>query len=966
MTSSGEGSDLPPQVQELLSLESIDRQMELLVELGELDSAGVLRLLAEAEELIGRHPNRAARLAHLGAVAADALEAGELVPRAHYLEAQACAVDGRLERALGLIESARSEYTALGDHENALRTNLGLVHVLVELGLHREALEAGDTVLAAARGESKTALSLTEEEKLRLIATAMMNRGVCLEKLGRYGEALAGYEEAGHQFEALGDKTAAAKALVNRGIVHLNMGEVTRALKAFQAAAVIHEGTGQSRWHANAQINIGNAYMLLGSFALGLEAFETAAKLLAEEGEPVSEPILLLDTAEAYLSLNLYPEALAAYRDAEEELKIAGMVDHRARALRGLGAALLAATRYDESEAALRQAEELYTGTGNLPRLAGVLLERSILQEYRGLDEDALTLARRALEQVSDQGWPVQEAFAHMRLADLLLPDTRAAEPHLLEARSIARRLHLPSLKFGLDQRLGHLRLLQGRSDEARELLVSAVDRIESLRGATKRGAVRTSYLRDKSAAYEDLVHLHLDSSADDAVREAFTAAEAYKSRSLVELLSGLVEPQPARQEDREVASKLSALRGELNAVYSEWLGSDVEAGRSFSQEELQTRALELEQEISLLELQTGKGASALSPFAAPLTVDDTLTKLLADEALLEYYIDGDELLAFVAGHDRLEVVRRVGSVARVQGLLQKLSAQLDRFRAGADFVARHSDVMERSTKKLLTELHGELLAGVDPILSEIAVPTDESGAAKLAVIPHGILHQVPFHALYDGSAYVIDRYEVTYAPSATVWALCQRPGDVIGRRALIVGVADPKIPLASEEARLVAERCAESRELIGDAATCDAVLREAPGYDLIHLACHGLFRADNPMFSSLKLADGWLTAGEVMRTELQAALVTLSACESGRGEVVGGDEVLGLTRAFLSAGAAGLVVSLWLVHDEAATRLMDQMYANLALGASRAAALREASLAIRKEHSHPYYWAPFTLVGRR
>jgi CHAT domain-containing protein len=148
--------------------------------------------------------------------------------------------------------------------------------------------------------------------------------------------------------------------------------------------------------------------------------------------------------------------------------------------------------------------------------------------------------------------------------------------------------------------------------------------------------------------------------------------------------------------------------------------------------------------------------------------------------------------------------------------------------------------------------------------------------------------------------------------------------------------------------------------------ATTDALRSASSGCYVLHLACHGLFRSDNPMFSSLKLHDRWLTAADVMQLDLAGALVTLSACESGRSEIFAGDELIGLTRAFLGAGASTLVASLWLVQDEATASLMDKYYERLREGVGPAQALRAAQLAIKDEHPHPHYWAPFILVGQR
>jgi CHAT domain-containing protein len=181
-----------------------------------------------------------------------------------------------------------------------------------------------------------------------------------------------------------------------------------------------------------------------------------------------------------------------------------------------------------------------------------------------------------------------------------------------------------------------------------------------------------------------------------------------------------------------------------------------------------------------------------------------------------------------------------------------------------------------------------------------------------------------------------------------------------------VMSVPDPLIPAVAEEAQVVARHLPGAEVLSDGQATTDALQSASSGCYVLHLACHGVFRSDNPMFSSLKLHDGWLTAADVMRLDLAGALVTLSACESGRNEVFAGDELIGLTRAFLGIGASTLVVSLWLVQDEATASLMERYYERLRDGARPVEALRAAQLAIKEEHPHPYYWAPFVLVGQR
>ena len=134
----------------------------------------------------------------------------------------------------------------------------------------------------------------------------------------------------------------------------------------------------------------------------------------------------------------------------------------------------------------------------------------------------------------------------------------------------------------------------------------------------------------------------------------------------------------------------------------------------------------------------------------------------------------------------------------------------------------------------------------------------------------------------------------------------------------------------------------------------------------ILHIAAHGDFRADNPLFSGLALADGWLTTLDIFNMRLRTSLVTLSACQTGRSVIGGGDELLGLTRAFLGAGTASLVSTLWAVEDKSTAQLMQNFYAELTVGKSKVASLQKAQLGMlaSSAYRHPYFWAPFYLAG--
>src|SRR5262249_48485354 len=132
-----------------------------------------------------------------------------------------------------------------------------------------------------------------------------------------------------------------------------------------------------------------------------------------------------------------------------------------------------------------------------------------------------------------------------------------------------------------------------------------------------------------------------------------------------------------------------------------------------------------------------------------------------------------------------------------------------------------------------------------------------------------------------------------------------------------------------------------------------------------VQIGAHGIFRSDNPMFSSLKLGDTWLNLLDIFNLQLGAELTTLSACETGMSAVWEGDELLGLARGFLYAGTPSLVVSLWTVNDHSTAQLMRRFYEGLQKGQSKSQALRDSMIEVKTSFPHPYYWAPFVLMGK-
>jgi tetratricopeptide (TPR) repeat protein len=952
-------------VEELLSLPTPEQRAAFLEAEGMLNPDGLERLLDVADRLVNNDPGKARRVAELCASMAERAEASSAVPRASYIRAMAHGLNGEFDKELRLNLAAYDGYLDLGMNLEALRTNIGKMAALLEVGRYQEALDVGQVVLTALDGKGEIDVRPTPGEANLLAAMVYQNIGGCYEYMGRHDEALDAYAVAEEKYGALGMTERVGEILSDRGLVLLYLGRGSEALAAHEAASAIFEEAGITFRHAQALANIGETHLRLANYTRSLNAFEEARRLLRSLDALAEDCFVLRNTADTYLELNLYSEALEAYRKTNEWLRDAGIEHERARTLWGIGSAMIALSNFEEAERALAGAADKFAAAGDLPMLSGVMLEQASLLAARGDREAALDTARRALKHVSEQDRPVEQVYAHLRLADLSLPDVKRAEAHLLAAQGLAYRLALPHLRYRLNERLGHLRRLQGRDEEARVLLEAAVEEIERLRGTVAQDAMRASFLRDKTAAYEDLLLLHLAREDAGGTRRAFAVAERAKSRALVDLLTGVVERAATVSADPELEEQLRELQADLNATYNRLLGVASEDEDGVPVSVLQERAVELEREISRLRLQA---TSTPDPFADLGVLEgDAIEQIPSDAVLLNYHIVGEEILAFVGVEDEIRVFRNLGSVAVVSELLQRLNMQWDRFRVGPEFVEQHMALLERSAREILSHLYIVLVAPVKALLEESGISGGAGAPGKLVIVPHGLLHQIPFHALFDGERYLLERFEVSYAPSTRVYSLCQQHNPRrVSDKALVMSVPDPLIPAVSEEARAVA-RYLHGAEVLNDGrATTDALRSASSGCDVLHLACHGLFRSDNPMFSSLKLHDGWMTAADVMQLDLAGALVTLSACESGRNEVFAGDELIGLTRAFLGVGASTLVVSLWLVQDETTASLMEMYYERLHDGAGPAEALRAAQLAIKDERPHPYYWAPFVLVGKR
>jgi CHAT domain-containing protein len=293
--------------------------------------------------------------------------------------------------------------------------------------------------------------------------------------------------------------------------------------------------------------------------------------------------------------------------------------------------------------------------------------------------------------------------------------------------------------------------------------------------------------------------------------------------------------------------------------------------------------------------------------------------------------------------------------VSRVVKLLRMLHFQMSKFKLGAEYTQTFEKSMLGVVQAHLRALHEEIFA---PVRAQL-------NARHLIIVPHGMLHYLPFHALLDDSGYLIDSFTISYAPSASVFVHCQEKVMHAAGGSLVMGIPDARAPLILDEVRAVAKIVPDAELLLGGQANQTALREKGARSRLIHIATHGKFRQDNPMFSGIRLGDAYLNLYDLYQLKFDAELVTLSGCATGMNVVTSGDELLGLIRGLLYAGAHSLLLTLWDVHDQSAADFMAGFYRRFQSGEEKAAALRGAMIELRERYPHPYHWAPFTLIGK-
>ena len=923
------------------------------------DAADCLEfMLTAAQEQLSVSPIEAIRRARIAADLARRREDVRAEALCWRIVGQAERVQSDHAAAVLSLNTASECAARAGDSRLAAQAQMGRIDSLGWLGRFDEA-----HTLAQSLEDTFRAMDLPGEA-----AKVLVNRGALYYRRDQYAPAIACNEAAIALMAASGDTIAEAKVQSNLAAVFMELHRVEEAAALFEQARASFLAGNLPVAAAMVEANIGFLHYLSGRHALCVAAFQRAREEFARNGLPLETAKCDADMAEAYRELNLHPEALEAYARAIDAPEALPLDYERARAEMGRAAVLLATGQTADAQVGLERAASLFRTQRNRAQIARVRLQQAHLLRQNGQTDLARTEARRAqaaLRRYGLRGWAAEASFL---LAELNAEVGRDATRSLHHIRRAAKDTARGWLECRAERALAQHFTRQGNPGRALRHLRASAEALEQARTLIAPESMHVAFLSDKLSVYEEVVAALLARGRRRDIAEALEYVERAKSRLLLERLeSALTGRFAANAISPPIQERLATLRAELSQGYFRLNAVDEsEARRVGATDAADRKALtNLEQAYrdALQQAEWSADNQTTVPVLPPVVPAKTLQScLLADETLLEYYILGDTVCAWVVTAQGVQFHASLASVEEVTFAARRLRYQLQQKHWGGEFAARQAARFQSSAEDALRSLYDLLLR---PLAEHIT-------AEKVILIPHGLLHGLPFHAFYDGDSPALERWEFAVAPSAAIWYSRARRrsengaagGNSLPGMALLMGVSSPELPHVAAELAGLRDILPNSRTFQQEDATLAAFHENAPACRLLHIAAHALYREDNPLFSGLQCADGWLLARDLYDMELTCELAVLSACQTGVAFVQPGDELFGLARGFLAAGARSVAASLWPADDGATACLMEHFYTHWTAGAAKAAALRTAQRQTRLKYPHPYYWAAFILIG--
>jgi CHAT domain-containing protein len=928
----------------------------------ELDSASIY--LDRAHELAEAIGDRRTAANAIGTLASVAKDRGEL-RRAQVLYTRALDLRSRIGDVRGTA----------ADHNN--------------LGL----LSAELDELDEARAHYEAALSLARRHRLEEpAAAALLNLGNAASVEGEYAEAARRYRDALAIYRSSRSDADAALVLHNLGLLALRRGDYATARARLLEALAIFARSGTVADMALIRSDLSSVAAATGDLRGALTHLRRAEQLLVRAPpEPELAAGIALARADLAAQLNSYAQAERQYARAEALYRRAGSSAGQAEAQQGRALLSVERRQYTRALELLRAAARTQAAFGDRRPAALTNLMIGHAQHRQG----DLAGARRTLEQATDSlrslGDVVGEAAAMSALGDLEL---EAGAPLVAEALYRQGLVQLrtrsaATVSWQLRAGLGRALHARGALAEASAELRSAIGDVERAAATLTLAERRATFLADKWDVYAQLA---LVERARGDAAAALAASERMRARQMLDLLArGRVAPRVAtdsslaeREQDlrrriAELTQRLEEEEGVASAMRGPGFAGSAESASGVTREAL-ARAQEQYAQL-LLELLEEESAFAPIVRGEVASWREVARRLSAGEALVEYLVSDSTTMVFVVTPDTLRIVDLNVGRRALESLVDFVRGTLVRPRSSPSRPASPP-----AWRAPLRRLHQHLLA---PVEAAGAL----TGVRRLIVVPHVELNYLPFAALIrrgdprgsERDEFLIERYEIGYAPSASVWVrLGERVRPQADTRPRTYGVLalaprTSALPGSREEVEAIRALYGNQATVLTNGAASEAAFRAAaPRYDVVHLATYGVLNKHNPLFSYVSLnpgaaEDGRLEVHEVFGLALDARLLVLSACQTALGsgavsDVPAGDDWVGLVRAFLGAGAANVIATLWPVEDRSTASLMARVHRGLRAGDSEIAALAVAQrTALRNKATvDPFYWAGFVLVGGR
>jgi CHAT domain-containing protein len=894
-----------------------------------------------------------------------------------------------LHKAYELAETAVSVANELGDKESqayALRSKgnalwcLGQNRSATEfharaIALFQEAgksIEAGRTLSTSIQplillGEYDRAHTVAEHARkiffaagdaLRL-ARLEINVGNLFHRQDRFSEALDCYERAYSQLLPDKDVEGIIAALHNIAVCRIMLHDYAKALNAYERAREFCRGRNMPLALAQADYNIAYLHYLRGNYGRAIGMLRAARETSQKAADAYHAALCHLDLSEIYLELNLNLDAGELAQEAFNSFQKLGMGYEAAKALCFSAIALSQQHKGLQALTVFSQSRAMFVREKN--HVWPALID--VYQGWAYFNEGSLIEARQhclaALDFFGDSVLPGRAILCRLLLARLSLKTGEIAAAGQ-QCQAVLRDLaeqDTPILVYQAHLVMGQIEEADGKLEEATAHYRVAKKALETLRNGLRSEELKISFLENKLEVYENLVEVCLRRATPETRKEAWTYMEQAKSRGLLESMARRAHAGSNEVQENSLAFRMFDLREQLN-----WYYHRIEVEQLAQEPASDQRLLELWQLAAQREKEFLRLFRELSPEAAqstglappaPLSLDTIRASLGPNQTIVEYFRVRDRILAALVSHAGLEIVH-VTRAPQIAAMLRTLQFQLSKFRLGQSYVDQFHAPLLETTQARLQELYLELFASIRHKIK----------GQELVIVPHELLHYVPFHALFDGDKYLIDSFTVSYAPSASIFAQCRRNHTKKAGPCLLMGVPDVQAPCIYDELQSVARIVPQAEVFLGRNAS-EAILRKkGPKSRLIHIATHGFFRRDAPMLSGIRLGDTFLTLTDLYQLRLDADQVTLSGCSTGLNVIAPGDELIGLMRGLLFAGARSLLLTLWDVSDGSTAEFMKAFYSRCFNHMDAASALQGAMQELRERHPHPYYWAPFSLVG--